>query len=297
MRNFLIALSFAVAAIPAAAADDSCKLTMVGSFDLSPEHGGVTLPVIVDGIATKMLVDTGGPVTMIGPDAVKQLGLRVLGVYGGEFMDVKGGALTKQVIIPSLQVGAMHISDLHAVILPWWKDPAVMGTLAADFLMHFDVEFDFAGGKMNLFSQDHCPGQAVYWTHAPAAAIPIEIDPHGHVVADVTADGHAVKAILDTGASTSAIREGLARSVLGVTPQSPGVVVVGERDGAKLYRYTVKTLALGDIAFANAAVRILPEEGSALRRTFLIGRPELKKLHLFVSYKERMVYATAADAH
>jgi predicted aspartyl protease len=297
MRNFLIALSFVLAGATAAAAGDACKLTLVGSFDLSPEHGGVTLPVVVDGVPTKMLVDTGGPVTLIGPDAVKQLGLRVLGIYGGEFMDVKGTALTKQVIIPSLQVGTMHISDLHAVILPWWKDPAVMGTLAADFLMHFDVEFDFAGEKMNLFSQDHCPGQVVYWTHDPAAAIPIEIDPHGHVVANVTADGRAVKAILDTGASTSVIREGLARSALGVTPQTPGVVVMGERDGDKIYRYTVKSLALGDIAFANAAITIVPESGSAMRRMFLIGRPELKKLHLFVSYKERMIYATAATAH
>ncbi len=39
-------------------------------------------------------------------------------------------------------------------------------------MWNYDVDFDFAVGKFNLFSKDHCDGQVVYWTRSPVAVVP-----------------------------------------------------------------------------------------------------------------------------
>jgi hypothetical protein len=49
-----------------------------------------------------------------------------------------------------------------------------VGILGMDFLSRFDIEPDVTKGKFNLYSQDHCPGQVVYWsdTYASSRAKP-----------------------------------------------------------------------------------------------------------------------------
>ena len=40
----------------------------------------------------------------------------------------------------------------------------VAGDLGTRMFEKVDLELDIAGGKFNLFSSDHCPGNVVYWT-------------------------------------------------------------------------------------------------------------------------------------
>jgi len=286
-----------------ARAADTCQLKMVASLDfVSTDESAVVLPVILDNIPVKMIVDTGGVATTISDDWARDQRLRRhklergAGVYGydGNFMD-------SIAYIPSVQTGTLHASDVRAIIQPGWLDKEIVGTLGPDFFLQYEVELDFAAHKMNLFSQDHCPGQVVYWTHDPAAAIPIKIDGAGHIVADVTLDGKEVKAIVDTGATTSVMKMAGATSLFDLTPSSPGVTKISSNEATGgNYKYTFKTLTLGGINFNNPTVYLIGDANpgqETFSRELLLGGHQLSKLHLFISYKERMLYATSAGAH
>jgi predicted aspartyl protease len=286
-----------------AGAEDACHLTMVASLDFSPtDEYAVTLPVTLDNVPTRMLVDTGGITTTISSDwAIDQRLRRKKLERGAYFTDYEGNPLQWFAEIPSVQIGTLHASDVRAIIEPGWLDKAVVGTLGPDFLMHYEVEVDFAANKFNLFSQDHCPGQVVYWTHDPAAAIPVKIDEAGHVIVDAQLDGHDIKAIVDTGATTSAIKMSGATSLLDLRPTSPGVTKISENSATGgNYKYTFKSLSLAGMNFNNPTVVLVGDANpgdEALSRYLLLGGHQLSKLHIFISYKEHMLYATAAGAH
>ncbi len=190
----------------------------------------------------------------------------------------------------------LHASDVRAIIEPGWLDKDMVGTLGPDFFLQYEVEFDFAAHKMNLFSQDHCPGQVVYWTHDPAAAIPFKLDEAGHIVVDATLDDHDIKAIIDTGATTSALKMAGAQSLFDLSPGSPGMTKISSNTATGgNYKYTFKTLSLAGMNFNNPMIVLVGDANPAGQ--LLLGGHQLNKLHLFISYKEHLLYATAANAH
>ncbi len=56
------------------------------------------------------------------------------------------------------------------------------GILGADMLRNVDLDLDFAAGKLNLVSQDHCSGNVVYWQAPAVAVVPMTLDRWGHVL-------------------------------------------------------------------------------------------------------------------
>jgi predicted aspartyl protease len=296
---FGIVLSACVA-LPALAAD-SCRLTMVGEFDFVSrgDLGGIVIDAQLDGVPKKFIVDTGGVATMISEETSEELKLhRHVLEHMNAIEDYAGRPLKWIAVIPSLQIGTLHGTDVHAVIDPYWDDKSAAGAIGPDFLRQFDVEFDFAAHKMRLFAQDHCPGQVVYWTHDPVAVLPIHLDDDGHISVTVTLDGKEKDAGLDTGAPFSSLKLAGARSDFGLTPQTPGMTKAGPDED--VYDYRFKTLVIGGMTFYGPVVRLFGGPHLAdddMKHKLLIGAAELSKLRLFVSYKEKMLYATTADAH
>ena len=37
---------------------------------------------------------------------------------------------------------------------------------------NYDLDLDYAGGKVSYFTPDHCDGHVVYWTTSPASVVP-----------------------------------------------------------------------------------------------------------------------------
>jgi predicted aspartyl protease len=290
-------------AASARAGEPACKLSMVASFDFAEDASErVIVPATVDGVETHLLVDTGAAATTVSGRLADRLKLHRNLLEGRSADDMTGrraaGSITT---LESVRTGTLHAADVRALIDEHWRDPKSDGVLGPDFLMQFEVEIDFARHKMNLFVPDHCPGEVVYWTHDPVAVIPVEIDRNGHVVVDAALDGRAVQGIVDTGAGLSSMWAYESQILLGIDETSSGVMPEHVGPGtSNTYRYTFKALVLPGMTFANPVVRLYanhPFRDDPLGNKLLIGRHELSKLHLFVSYKERKIYATAADAH
>jgi hypothetical protein len=194
--------------------------------------------------------------------------------------------------------------------------PDVAGLLAPNLLHDYDVDIDFSTMKLSLYSQNHCESEAVNWPGG-IAVLPMHLDSNDHIQIPVQLDGHNVSAILDTGATRSVLDVELAKSTFGLTPGDADTPEVGRlmrSPQSKTYSHRFKSLALGGIAIADPAVRLIPdlmrnrikdphanlEGGSRLTKTtekpgfgdMILGMNVIQEWHIYIAYKEQKLYLT-----
>lgn len=306
--------------VPSLAAD--CTLIKVASLDIDPTlSDAIAVPVTINGAPRKFLVDTGGVVSTVFDDAAAELHLDPLpGGNGAIMYDAAGKKLDRSVTAASFGIGEMHGSNLHFVLVPNHDGSNdVVGTLAPDMLRNFDVDFDFAARKLNLFSPNHCEGQVVYWATA-YADIPFSLDSN-HITIPVTLDGQDIKAMIDTGSTRTLISAGAAKRLFHIDNNSPGVERIPgtTADSLVQFRYRFKSLVIDGVTVNNPSVELLPdlmeqkmnrdmetEFGIVAHNPiygptvdaprFIVGLDVLRKLHLYIAYREHKLYVTAADA-
>jgi hypothetical protein len=162
--------------------------------------------------------------------------------------------------------------------------------LSPDLLWAFDVDFDFAAGKVSLFSQEHCPGQVVYWTHDPHAEIPFTMDTFNRIKIDVQLDGKDAIAFLNTNAVTSTITQEAAKGFFGIDETA-----VLRNNGT----YQFKTLTMQGVTVNNPILRLISGGTfkSEARPVLQLGMGVLRQLHFYIAYKEKNLYVTPATAH
>ena len=294
----------------AAADEEDCRLKRAAALDMQiDEAGGATIPVTIGGQDMRMLIDTAGAFSLMKPSVVEKLKLEqkalpadqryALMLYGHEFLNHYVNA--EQIVIGHMPV----IPHRQFVLLPENRLPVeTSGTIAPDLLQYFDIDFDFANEKFNIFLQKHCPGQVVYWAdEGTYAVVPVTLDATAHIDMPVELDGHRIKATLDTGASRSLFSWDVARRIFDIDEKSPGVTAVGEHGR---YHYTFKTLTMkGDgegvtITVQNPDIELVPDKTSGMSYNdpiIILGMGILRQLHLYVAYKEKKLYVTPASAH
>jgi predicted aspartyl protease len=318
-KNLVIG-AFVCALFPNAlfAADQAaCSLKRVTDVDMIGEFAPLAaIPVTVNGTKLQVLIDTAGVLSSLSQDSVKKLDLPTHMSDEAEIM-ANGQRTTQTAKVHSLQIGAMNGSDFDFIVDPGGFTGSLDGRISPDLLRGYDVDFDFANNKVNFFSQDHCEGKVVYWTMS-YASVPMTLDQMGHIVIRVVLDGETLDAVVDTGSTQSTISEGIANRAFHISADTPGVTPVPDADKESLiqYRYTFKSLSMNGIAVTNPVFNILPDRVEAQMRKelgkladdpqyglsapgprLIIGMDVLRKLHLYIAYKERMLYVTGASAH
>jgi predicted aspartyl protease len=303
MRTRSVSAGFVLlAAVAGPAQAQDCSLKPVASLDMrTTTDGGISIPVKVQGQEFYFLVDTAGVESLISPKIVDkfQLPQRTAPTkifFFGE--TVVGHVATVQ----DFSVGGLSAHGISFYVQPaGW---ATAGMIAPDLLRRYDVDLDFAGGKFNLISQDHCRGKVVYWTKDPAVAlVPMMVDSEntGHIRIPVLLDGKKMEATVDTGADTSVMSMAAAGRYLGINEQSPGIK---EEDSVvngittKQYRYPFKSLDFQGIAVTNPDIVIFPDSHMRnLGSDIILGVGIMRQLHMYIAYKESKMYLTAATAH
>ena len=306
---------------------DCAPLAMVTSVDMHiGGDGRVYVPVKINDVRKSMLVDTGGFFTEITPDTVGELnldtrhtGLAIVGV---------GGDTTSLAANAPFQLGNLKASSLDFMVMPdnqlLADDVAdAAGLLAPSFMRSYDVEFDFAAKKFSLLSQDHCEGKVVYWPASAGAIaiVPIRINSDGHIELQVELDGRKLTAILDTGATNTVLNLDVAQDSFGVHPGDATTPETGHLTGsnvAKTYTHRFKRLALEGVSVGNPTLDLLPDlvrtrmhdprdtvsGDTRLRSTtqkttlddMILGMDILRRLHLYIAYREKKLYVTPAAA-
>ena len=173
------------------------------------------------------------------------------------------------------------------------------GTIAPDILTQYDIDFDFANAKFNLFSRDHCAGQVVYWTKDPYADIDIVVERYGHIRLPVTLDGHHFTALIDTGSWRSSLSLESAKSVFSLKDEDLKPLAHTGLKGARLHPFN--TLSIQNITVNNPDIVLLPDSFAHLgdfdQPDMLLGIGILHQLHLYISYREKKLYVTPASVH
>jgi len=321
MAKWCLALAAILAAGLSSAQAQECGLRRFASLDLV--QGQDSRPIVeaqLGGRTVHLLIDTGGVYSTIRKDFADGLSLRAYDISRGMAMYSSNGTRLKTYAeVPDFKLGGIVLDKYPMLLSPGITGAGgIDGTLAPDFLSKFEVDIDFAAHKLNLFAVDHCPGKVVYWSKS-YVEIPFKFDGITHISVPVSLDGREIATALDTGSNRTFLYEDAAGSVFGLSTSSPGME---RRPSAKpedliQYQYRFKAMSLQGIAVTNPLIEILPDAANrGLHRDFdskmdsdaiygvsldspqlIVGTNILSKLHLFISYKEKKLYLTAADAH
>jgi predicted aspartyl protease len=319
MRYWIVIAILATAApcTSVARAADCNPLRVLTSVPMQPWTGRVLIPVEINGVAEKMLFDTGGGISAVAPHIVAQMNLAkresVIALFG-----VDGSVSRSKVRLDSLQIGAMRGKDVNVMVSPGedTDDASVAGSIAPDLMQRYDIELDFSAGKINYLSQDHCEGHVIYWPHAVVAMVPLTFGREGGITIPVTIDGHQFQATLDTGAANTIMNLRIAHFVFGLAPSSPGMKeagLLGNNSDAKTYVHDFDTLSFDGVTVGHPHVVLLPDivdkndapvTGSRLKSvsddlglpSIIIGMDILSKLHIYMAFKEQRLYVTPASA-
>jgi predicted aspartyl protease len=289
-------------ATPALADPPPCGLQQAASLEMNIEPDGtVAVPVSIEGHPARLLVDTGSVYSSINSVLVDELGLKRM--LAGKTFELLGHVPLYTIVEPS----SFRIGNLSANRIGFYVAPASAinldagGLLGPDIMSNYDVEFDFAHARFNLFSQDHCPGQVVYWTQQPYAQVAMQVDSEWHISVPVMLDGKPFDAMIDTGSSRSSMNMDALKSVFGIDETNPALKSLGKQSingtaQVEMYRYPFQTLTLQDVEVRHPGIDLLPASAFGKHMPQLIlGMETLRQLHLYIAYKEQMLYLTPAE--
>lgn len=305
MNRWILALAAAlVFSSGAFAQGQPCTLQLAAALPMTTgPDGRVTVPASVNNRPVRFLVDTGGTYATIDSSIADELQLprarAPTQILAGNV------AMNEMAIVDTLQLGQQRARGFSLIVMPTQTlTPNDDGLVGGSVLSHYDVEFDFAHAKVNLFSQDHCPGAVVYWTKSNYAAVPMQIDKEWHITVPVTVNGKQMTAIVDSGAADSVMSLETARDLFGIDAKDPAMKVVGSAaiNGVartQIYRYPFSTLTLEGVTVNNPEIDLV-SRASFFRNysgpQLVLGVGILRQLHVYIAYKEQVLYATPAEA-
>jgi predicted aspartyl protease len=310
---------FAMAAFPALAADNGCELKRIASLPLIGNPGGIpVVDVTLAGQKRRLVVHTAAFWSHLNKGTVRELGLPTIFANNVKSVSADGSLSNEYVHVPETLVGNMRAANMEFMV-DGSSDPnetigegGLAGMLGTEILKQFDIDFDFAGHRMNVFSQDHCAGKAVYWQDPKVVVVAFKLDPNGNnVTFPVRVNGTRMNAILNTGFSFTTLTEVAAKRALDFDKDAPGVRQVGDINGkAAVYQTTAKGIEIEGLKLAESEVNVIPdlmakvtqrtELGSLIPRSdvtlpsVMLGMSTLGNMHVYIAYKERKLYISQA---
>ena len=297
---------------------------IVAAVDMIAQRNGTFLvPVTVAGTPRYFSIGTDAPMSVITPALATELGL-VREHFGVTMINTAGRDTNRIATVPEFSIGNLKGTSEEFLVAPdppgeaaaaGAPGPRRAGTLGADFLRAYDVDLDFAAGKMRLISRDHCEGQILFWKSELMTKVPMSVTDENKVFFPMTLDGHEVDTILSTGSPATSLNLRVAKTLYDVGNDSAGNEPAGRLNGVPLYAHRFGSLSAGGLGVNNPRIVLLPdlvrEDAARLHPLrpmhrlmlhdvhlpdLLLGMSTLKQLHLYIAYAERALYISPAAA-
>jgi predicted aspartyl protease len=216
------------------AATPSCSLVRIDEWSVRP---GIHHPVVegsANGQPIGIMLDTGSMRSVILNSAARRLDLPRRQARNYRMFGVGGESTVEVAQVESFSIGPTVRKGWQLIVAGSQEfAPGIDVILGDDFFHNVDVEFDLAHGMVRLFQAKNCDGVSLaYWTNEVTGEVTIEAvnDAQPQIIVPVKINGRQMRALLDSGAASSIMTKGGAAAV-GLTPDSPGVVPVGQRRG------------------------------------------------------------------
>lgn len=316
-------MSLPALASPAVGGAD-CKLKRYASVDFSIVSGKVLLPVTVESTQARMWLNTASSISVIWLPMAGKMGLTPKPLSTNATIEMGSQRITQYAVAKPFMLGSARL-DSAEFLLPQnfekaWSPQTdanpIVGAIGMDFFSKIDFELDFKNRKLNLYSQDHCPGGAiVYWADS-AAPVPMRRGKLGNEYFPLELEGKKVQATLSTGSPSSVLSAEAATRLYGFTEQSAQVEqgFQGTIEHYRMMSFTTPGLSVSNSKIFLGAARLHctfqpsgKPDGAAQyggdntclgsEAPLFVGMNVLEKLHLYFATKENVLYVTTAEAH
>jgi hypothetical protein len=313
-----IALLFSTYA--ASAADErDCTLKQYASLDLAEtSNGSLLVPVQIEDRSAYMVLNTVAAISALTEEAVRLLGLPTKPVPRGVEIHFGKSDIQRMASAKAFALGPVRYKGATFLITPTelvgrpTGGVPVVGTLGMDVFANMDVELDAAHRKLNLFSQDHCPGRAVYWAKK-FDSVPIRVGKLGEIYFPMELDGQKLETTLATGSALTALSTEVTRKLYHFDKDSPDIEKETDASGETTAHYRAMALTGEGLQIINARIRLVDPTNNSCHlgkvsgaaayedcygaHPLQLGRSVLTKLRIYIATKEKALYFTDADAH
>jgi hypothetical protein len=290
LSGLLPCLALIAAAIGPARAGE-CRPVRQWSLDfVVAANGDMLTRQLLGGGHAYFVIDTGSVADLLFADQADALHLP-RGRGSSAIVGAGGTATDEAVVDPA------SLREYFVVPRTPGGDPREAGVLGAPLYRDHDLELDFQRRKIDLYLPDHCAAGLVF--RAPDfVALPLRADRFGRAFVTVMLDGQPLSALIDTGATNTAISLDAAQRRFGLSPGSAGVEPVGpgwdvHGNALVTYRHRFRSLDIGGIRIGSPRVD-LSDSAWEPDVDLILGMDELRRLHLFFAFRERKLYAKAA---
>jgi hypothetical protein len=306
--NLALAINYALA--------KDCRLPRVGSIDFEIVNNQVLVPVTLDGHSGRMLLDTGDISTVLRSDYVQQLGLKVENLPASAQISFGTAHITQTAHVAALDVGPVRFGRADLLVIPTAataERPAWVGILGTNAFSKADFELDFSQHKLNLYSQDHCPGAVVYWTDKFSSA-PLLRGPLGNYYFPIELEGKKIEAEFSTAVPDNWLATEVTRSLYGFDEKSQDIETRTDSVGGIQAQYRAMTLSATGFQVNNAQIRLNTAKSASCSLThgpehaamytgcmggeapLKLGLNVAQHMHLYFATKEKVLYFTDAAA-
>jgi aspartyl protease/uncharacterized protein DUF4124 len=109
----------------------------------------VVAPVLINGVALRLMVDTGADRTVISPSAAARTGLAVDAERSVRILGVAGSATANEMVVTHMDVAGARVGPLRVIVLDTPAD-SLDGLLGRDVLDFFTLTVDSRAGRATL---------------------------------------------------------------------------------------------------------------------------------------------------
>jgi Aspartyl protease/Domain of unknown function (DUF4124) len=109
----------------------------------------VVAPVLINGVALRLMVDTGADRTVISPAAAARTGLAVDAGRSLRVIGVTGSATANEMVVTHMEVAGARVGPLRVIVLDTPAD-SLDGLLGRDVLDFFTLTVDSSAGRATL---------------------------------------------------------------------------------------------------------------------------------------------------
>jgi tetratricopeptide (TPR) repeat protein len=231
---FAILLTLPV--VSTARADEQCHILRSPPIPVTMMDRQPIISAKINGADARFMVDTGSFFQTLYPSAAAEFKLPVKWHPGFYTLGVGGYDNPNSAIVRSFTFGSIHVPDvLFLVSSNDLSQAGIAGLLGENLFQLWDEEFDFANGVMRLVEPQHCGGKVMaYWAGNRQVAV-VDLrrrteKEDTELVGTASVNGHVIHVLFDTGSGESMLSLEAARQI-GISPDSPGVVLAGTSEG------------------------------------------------------------------
>jgi hypothetical protein len=298
--------------------ENKCALKLLSTIELVGPEGGL-VPVTVQSKPALMWLNIGSAGTLINVGAVDMLGLAPRTLNTSSKVKLGDVSVDRFVDVEGLRVGNIGYAKTGFLVnpkevrLPKFNGVPVIGGIGMDLFANVDIEVDLSRRTLKIFSQDHCPGQVVYWTNQYATT-PMLKGRIGEVYFPMELDGKKIEAIFAPLSPTTTLSVDVTKKLYDFDQESYGNEKILTPSGQTAYYYRAMQMTAPGLVISNARIQLtdplkqcsLKVRGGESKAAgyrdcsgaypLRLGQSVMQKMRIYFAMKEETIYYSSADA-